>query len=464
MSSSSSTKNKILQIVYDGIIKSLEIVVSCHDKNCSPRVKPGEEVPNNLSYIKKRTRDLERNIHIPFTLDVYLDVDNNNGVSSLLIERWKIHYEVKKRETKEERASSVNKHIGIMMRTLYCYVRLLPSFQLSTKSKDCPISFRIHVSDLTVDEKDRFLAKTSSYSLPVIPTPSGNLSIRLRYIEANDIKSIYDLSDRMYKLDALHAYRNTGHESGGGDSKDSRRSRDMPNNLDQPGEVYRGRRHSVSHEPIPIPQQQQSHNQQGYSSSSAVHGGSGNNMQHHQRASTSLHVGTPPGHGISNATYTGGLRSPTQPSTSLVDFVEQGADKNKKSNLVESPEIPTLVRHQSKSWTAETPLTQDHYPTSPPLPVPGAKVTEHEFSHNRQRVYSGDRQSIGDTSLRVRSLSKGDRGSISSGSDLRPSSLTSARHGRPPQHVSLNSLILMYTCCSNFIHYNVVLHTLWNPA
>jgi hypothetical protein len=215
--SSNSTKNKINQIVHDGIIKSLEIMVSCHDKNCSPRVQHGESFPNNLAYIKKRTRDLDRNIHIPFTLDVYLDVDNNNGISSLLIERWKIHYEVKKRETKEERASSVNKHIGIMMRTLYCYVRLLPSFQLSTKSKDCPISFKIYVSDLSIDEKDRFVANTSSYHLPVIPTPYGNLSMRLRYIEANDIKSIYDLSDRMYKLDALHAFRTTANEGFHGD-------------------------------------------------------------------------------------------------------------------------------------------------------------------------------------------------------------------------------------------------------
>mmetsp|Transcript_14505 Transcript_14505/g.24071 ORF Transcript_14505/g.24071 Transcript_14505/m.24071 type:complete len:742 (+) Transcript_14505:277-2502(+) len=402
--SSSSAKNKILQIVHDGIIKSLEIMVSCHDKNCSPRVQPGENYTNNLAYIKKHTRDLERNIHIPFTLDVYLDVDNNNGISSLLIERWKIHYEVKKRETKEERASSVNKHIGIMMRTLYCYVRLLPSFQLSTKSKDCPISFKIHVSDLTIDENDRFVAKTSSYRLPVIPTPSGNLSIRLRYIEANDIKSIYDMSDRMYKLDALHAYRNTGQELGEpGDDPRARHIQAMPN------DVYRGRRHSVSHEPIPIPHQQQN-----------IGGGA-----QHQRAATALRIGTPPGQGISHASYSGGLRSPTQPSSSLVDFSDQASKKDQSSLLRDVPDMPQLVRHQSKSWTAETPLT------STPDGKDVDPNSESGLLRQRQREHSGDRQA-GDYSgsTRTRSMSKGDKGSVSSVGDDRRSS----RQGRPPQH------------------------------
>ena len=478
--SSNSIKNKINQIVYDGIIKSLEIIISCHDKNCSPRVQPGEKFPNNLAYIKKRSRDLERNIHIPFTLDVYLDVDNNNGISSLLIERWKIHYEVKKRESKEERASTVNKHIGIMMRTLYCYVRLLPSFQLSTKSKDCPISFKIHVSDLSTDEHDRFVANTSTYQLPVIPTPTGNLSMRLRYIDANDIKSIYDLSDRMYKLDALHAFRNTTNDTLHSDQQVSNKqphSAKEALNTTSP-EVYRGRRHSVSHEPIPIPHQQ-------HSFSTGPTAPRANqyqqHQQQHQRAVTSLVTGTPPGLG-SSGSYTGGLRSPTQPSTSLVEFPDSKQQQQQGGGRRDDdiPDMPNLTRHQSKSWTAETPLTALHqtptqtrtlgHPFSGPSADPSQQggpqygLYQQQQHQPPQRRNSLERQSGGADlvthlqggggALRPRSLSKGDRGSTS---------LSSARqHGRPPQHVSYILFLpplfpISYLLCRNPSHISFLL-------
>lgn len=388
-------------------MKSLEIIVSCHDKNCTPRVKPGDKIPNNLVYIKHRTRDLERNIHIPFTLDVYLDVDNNNGISSLLIERWKLHYEVKQHESKEERASTVNKHIGIMIRTLYCYVRLLPSFQLSTKSRDCPISFRLYVSDLSVDGTgtDQFVTRTSSYNLPLIPTRCGNLSIRLKYIDANDIKSIYDMSDRMYKLDALHAFRNASVDPPRGEKIESVGSRgsNISSNISSDlKERYRGRRHSVAHahEPIPIP----NHHRDETSS------------DQHRRSLTSISVntGSPP---ASNWDMKAGLRSPTQPSTSLVETMD------------EFPEMPSLNRHQSKSWSStDTPFALQEG-------QPRRKNEKNESSYQQESVRQGT--GIGRPndillSGRSRSLSKEGRGIGSLMNENRPRSLS--RHGRPPQH------------------------------
>lgn len=186
----SSFKQKTKQIIFDGIQKSFEIIISCHDKNCAPRVEQSSGRHNdslNFDYIKSRTKDLKHNLHIAFMLDLYLDVDNNRGVRSVLLERWYIQYDSKKKDMKEGRISSVNKHVGILMRTLYCFVRLLPAYQLSTQSKQCPLSFRVYNAE-TGDRRDKFLADTVSYSFPDIPTQFGHLTLKLRYMDSPRIK------------------------------------------------------------------------------------------------------------------------------------------------------------------------------------------------------------------------------------------------------------------------------------
>ena len=186
----SSFKQKTKQIIYDGIQKSFEIIVSCHDKNCLPRIEQisaRRQDSINIDYIRARTKDeLKRNLHSPFALDLYLDVDNNRGVKSVLLERWYIHYDLKKKDMKEGRISSVNKHVGILMRTIYCFVRLLPAFQLSTQSTQCPLTFRIYNAE--AESRDKFLAETVSYNFPDIPTQFGHLSIRMRYMDSASIK------------------------------------------------------------------------------------------------------------------------------------------------------------------------------------------------------------------------------------------------------------------------------------
>ena len=185
----SSFKQKTKQIIYDGIQKSFEIVVSCHDKNCFPRIEQNSTIRQesiNIDYIRARTKELKHNLHLSFALDLYLDVDNNRGVKSVLLERWNIHYDLKRKDMKEGGISSVNKHVGILVRTIYSFVRLLPAFQLSTQSTQCPLSFRIY--DAETEGRDKFLAETVSYNFPDIPTQFGHLSIRMRYMDSARIK------------------------------------------------------------------------------------------------------------------------------------------------------------------------------------------------------------------------------------------------------------------------------------
>jgi hypothetical protein len=183
--SQSSLKQKTKQMIYDGITKSLEIVVACHASNCTPRSR-SKQFSNNFDYIKTCTKELSVNLYLPYRLDVYLDVDNKNGLNSVLIESWLFHYDNRKRDTKEGRISAVNKHVGILMRTLYCFVRLLPAFQLSTQSSNCPLSFQVYPVEHPAE--NLFPMKPLNYHFPPIPTQFGYFSLSLKYLDSQSIK------------------------------------------------------------------------------------------------------------------------------------------------------------------------------------------------------------------------------------------------------------------------------------
>lgn len=200
---STSSKQKTKQMIYDGMMKSFEIVIACHAQNCTPRSK--KDYSSNFEYIKTATKDLTANLYLPYRLDVYLDVDNNNGMSSVLIESWLFHYDNRKRDSKEGRISAVNKHVGILMRTLYCFVRLLPAFQLSTQSSNCPLSFLIYpVLDHAGD--NNFPLKPLKYHFPPIPTQYGYFSLSLKYLDSQSIKVISLLFVVIILSDCVHSF------------------------------------------------------------------------------------------------------------------------------------------------------------------------------------------------------------------------------------------------------------------
>ena len=188
--SSQNTKQQIKQAIYEGILKSLEIVVECHSRNCTPRIT---EKKSNDQYLEISTKELHNQLYTPYRLDLYLDVDNNNGLSSVLIERWMFHFDNRKKDAKEARIGTVKKQCGILMKTLYCFVRLLPSFQFSTQSSHCPLSFRVYPYNTSVNE-EKFPIKPTPYHFPPIGTQHGYFTLSLNYLDSSSIKVILFLT------------------------------------------------------------------------------------------------------------------------------------------------------------------------------------------------------------------------------------------------------------------------------
>jgi hypothetical protein len=178
-----TAKQKTNQIIFDCLLKSIEIVLMSHGNNCIPSgfIAAPDNPVDNVEFVRVTTKQLKRNIHTGYVLDLLMDIEVNGKLRKVLVERWKIRYEDK---NNNEKNSNLNKHVGILMRTLYCFVRLLPSYQISITRK-CNFSFKLYDPQTHVDRCDEFPVKdTVSYVFPPVPTTFGYFTMRVRYVDS----------------------------------------------------------------------------------------------------------------------------------------------------------------------------------------------------------------------------------------------------------------------------------------
>jgi len=250
---------------------------------------------------------------------------------SLLVERWTFLFDSRERDPrqKEGRISAVNRHIGILMRTLYCFVRLLPSFQLSTHSSHCPLSFHVYPVDGDQAEAS-FPSKPLHYHFPPIPTQYGYFSLNLRYLDSQGIKAVFSRS----RSENIPIPSST---------------REIVSNQIKSEESHT-RRHSISiiPDPIPIPK---------------VNGT--------KKDATSDIVST-------WGAYSGELKSPTQKPSDLIRPLQSVSDE-----LHSIPSPPELTRNQSRSADSKPKyLLQDHY-----FGIPKSSERERSVSVDKERSW-----------------------------------------------------------------------------
>ena len=133
--------------------------------------------------------------YTPFTLSIYLreSVESDNLV---LIERWTFQCV---RGVSNSGNSNMNNHasndnvralsrrIGILIRSLYCYVRLLPAFSRSTPSSTSMI-FKLGTSTETKTNDGNMFLK-NEFTFPKLPSSVvGFTIVKVSYMDPDDIK------------------------------------------------------------------------------------------------------------------------------------------------------------------------------------------------------------------------------------------------------------------------------------
>lgn len=185
--------HKIDSLVFDCFQKSSDIILQGRRCSLEPESSSSSQVmssdwKDNSEYCFQVLRDWKVNLNSPVVLDVSL-LDPVTK-EYYLMERWKIIYK-RKDDTKDGRLSSVSRRIVTLMRTLYCFVRLLPGFQLLNMCPTIPIlTFRLY--DPEQPPSRNFVCESSYYDFPRIQTFRGTLYLGVRYMAANILQVTCD--------------------------------------------------------------------------------------------------------------------------------------------------------------------------------------------------------------------------------------------------------------------------------
>ena len=179
--------HKIDSLVFDCFQKSSDIILQGRRCSLEPEIVSSfqnRDAPSsfrdNTDYCNQVLKDWRVNLNSPLVLDVsLLDPESKEFY---LMERWKVIYK-RKDDTKDGRLSAVSRRIITLMRTLYCFVRLLPGFQLLNMCPKIPfLTFRLYNPEQPSSRN--FVCESSYYDFPRIQTFRGTLYLGVRYMSA----------------------------------------------------------------------------------------------------------------------------------------------------------------------------------------------------------------------------------------------------------------------------------------
>ena len=152
---------------------------------------------------------------IPICLEIfYSDASRNNMVR---LEKWLFSYMKEGGGFQASMHPGVNagvgsstptnaRRIGLLMRTLYCFARLLPAFYISTSSS-VQLFYRISYNDVTADSHissrspshissrspaidGSYDANVLSYQFPPVSLPVGSIAMSVVYMDPNTLQSV----------------------------------------------------------------------------------------------------------------------------------------------------------------------------------------------------------------------------------------------------------------------------------
>jgi hypothetical protein len=84
----------------------------------------------NVEGLRKALGPWESCPHEPLQIDILAESDTSEV--PILLERWLINYQQRKEGGRDTRITTTPKKMGIFLRSLYSYARLLPAFQVRT--------------------------------------------------------------------------------------------------------------------------------------------------------------------------------------------------------------------------------------------------------------------------------------------------------------------------------------------
>ena len=202
---SSPTQGSTENLVFDFLTLACDAILQERRAITNPIAKSSELYADNADFCRRSLQAWRRDLTKPLVLDLYIFNPQSNR--HVLMERWKICY-VRLREDKRDKTPFliVQRRVLTLIRSLYCYVRLLPGFNLINLSRRVPtLSFQLYELNpqrgymSQFDDHDEMVSK---YQFNQISTSKGYIALSVRSIGASAVK----VSHLCRAVDLAHTY------------------------------------------------------------------------------------------------------------------------------------------------------------------------------------------------------------------------------------------------------------------
>lgn len=177
-------------LVFDFLLASTDAVLQERRAIINPIVKQPMTFRDSSDFCRQSLHSWKKDLNKPLILEIYIFDPRMN--KHYLMERWKFEY-VKSNEVKEARQLNViNRRILTLLRSLYCFVRLMPGFNLiNISQKPATLSFQLF--EQTNAQPSSFSHEYSHYKFTPVSTSKGALHMSVRFITSQAVKVLYCL-------------------------------------------------------------------------------------------------------------------------------------------------------------------------------------------------------------------------------------------------------------------------------
>jgi hypothetical protein len=187
MSANKGTSGAIEGLVYDFYVLAIEGILQERRGILSPLgTSTDENYSDNSDYNRQSLLPWRRDVNRLLILDLYMFSTKHN--KHILLERWKINYQ-RNNDSRDSRPFPIiNRRVLTLVRTIICFIRLLPGFNLLNLSKTkLSLGYQIY-EGRNEESLPQFSYDCLKYRFNQVSTSKGFINIGVTYVNPSSTK------------------------------------------------------------------------------------------------------------------------------------------------------------------------------------------------------------------------------------------------------------------------------------
>jgi len=187
MSSGRTTSASVDNLVCDFYASGSDAILQDRRGIINPISVGNATFVDNANFCRQALQQWKIDLSKTLILDLYI-FDPKIG-KHILMERWKFHYQRNTEMKDTKQLGIISRRVLTLLRTLYCFVRMMPGFNLINISAKPPtLSFQLYEQKSTYPTS--FVNEISRYSFTPVSTSKGTLTVSVRFITSLAVKDI----------------------------------------------------------------------------------------------------------------------------------------------------------------------------------------------------------------------------------------------------------------------------------